>query len=290
MCRAATESMPPGRPTARRTSCSCIHTSSGRLRSRVRQSQPTPPKIGSGLRVGVGRRVGEQRVCRAVAAERISLMIASRAGVAAVDDADLGVEAHQAGDVVRLADVGGLLRAAGEDATRGGRCARRRPSRPSPAGRSASTTPPSSSSSRRSVKSLIACHHTSTYPLSSSWSVMRSTLGAGRSAGSRTRLVVEADGEDGDVVGEPDDTRSPSTASTNSSTPGAPGAGGRPPSAGRGRGDVLAAALDQAVGVEQQGRARSDAWPGGRCARCSAARRASGRARPRRARSPRRPR
>ena len=77
VCRAAGESIPPGRPTARRTSCSCIHTSSGRLRSSVFQSQPMPPKIRSGLAVPSVGGSASSAVCRAVAAERISLMIAS---------------------------------------------------------------------------------------------------------------------------------------------------------------------------------------------------------------------
>src|SRR6478609_11830265 len=46
------------------------------------------------------------------------------------------------------------------------------------------------SSSRRSVKSLISCHQTSTYALSSSWSVMPSTL------------CAQVHGEHCDVVGQ----------------------------------------------------------------------------------------
>src|SRR6478735_7142275 len=53
----------------------------------------------------------------------------------------------------------------------------------------------SDSSSRSSVNSLIACHQTSTYALSSSWSVvMRSTLEGASGA--------QAYGEHGDVVGQ----------------------------------------------------------------------------------------
>ena len=77
VCLAGGVSMPPGRPTARRTSCSCIQMSSGRLRSRVRQFHGTPPKIGDGsAAASVGGSL-EQGVCRAVAAARISLRIAS---------------------------------------------------------------------------------------------------------------------------------------------------------------------------------------------------------------------
>ena len=116
MCRAGAVSMPPGRPTARRTSCSCIHTSSGRLRSSVRQAHGTPPKIGSGLALpSVGGSAEQRGVPRG---DRLADLVDDRvrAGVAAVDHADLGVEAHQPGDVRRLADLGGLLRAAGQDA------------------------------------------------------------------------------------------------------------------------------------------------------------------------------
>ena len=77
MCLAGAVSMPPGRPTARRTSCSCIHTSSGRLRSSVRQLHGTPPKIRSGLASASVGGSASSAVRRDVAASRISLMIAS---------------------------------------------------------------------------------------------------------------------------------------------------------------------------------------------------------------------
>ena len=77
MCLAGALSMPPGRPTARRTSCSCIHTSSGRLRSSVSQFQGTPPKIVFGLACPSVGGSASRAVCREVAASRISLMIAS---------------------------------------------------------------------------------------------------------------------------------------------------------------------------------------------------------------------
>ena len=70
-------SMLPGRPTARRTSCSCIQTSSGRLRSSVRQVHGTPPKIGSGFASPSVGGSASSAVCRLVAASRSSLMIAS---------------------------------------------------------------------------------------------------------------------------------------------------------------------------------------------------------------------
>ena len=46
--RGGRASSPPGRPTARRMSCSCIHTSSGRLDSSVSQVQATSAGVRGG--------------------------------------------------------------------------------------------------------------------------------------------------------------------------------------------------------------------------------------------------
>ena len=116
VCLAGAVSRPPGRPTARRTSCSCIQTSSGRLRSSVRQVHGHSAEDRRRAARAVGRRVREQR--GVPLGHRLADLVDDRvgAGVAAVDDADLGVEAHQPGDVRRLADLGGLLGVAGQDA------------------------------------------------------------------------------------------------------------------------------------------------------------------------------
>ena len=121
VCRAAGESIPPGRPTARRTSCSCIHTSR-RLRSSAFQSQPTPLKIRSGLAVPS---VGGSASSGVPGGGGGADLVDDRVGglVAAGDDALLGVDAHQAGDVVRLADLDGLLGATARTASRCAMCA-----------------------------------------------------------------------------------------------------------------------------------------------------------------------
>ena len=70
------------------------------------------------LRLGaaVGRRVGHQPVVRRSCHPAELGDDLRRRELAAVDHADLGVEPHEAGDVRRLADLGGLLGVAGQDA------------------------------------------------------------------------------------------------------------------------------------------------------------------------------
>src|SRR6478736_2144243 len=105
----------------------------------------------------------------------------------------------------------------------------------------------SDSSSRSSVNSLIACHQTSTYALSSSWSVvMRSTLDA------------QAHGENGDVVGEllADQVAEHAVEELlHAETAVLLHGGGQPLETD---GEVLTAALDEPVGVEEEHRAGRD--------------------------------
>ena len=77
MCRAGGVFRLPGRPTARRTSCSCIQTSRGRLRSSVRQVHGTPAKMSSGLASPSVGGSESSAVCRWVVTARSSLMISS---------------------------------------------------------------------------------------------------------------------------------------------------------------------------------------------------------------------
>ena len=116
MCWAGALSMPPGRPTARRMSCSCIQMSSGRLRSRVRWFQPIRPKMpGAGAAGSVGGSASRAS-CRAVVWVRIS--VGDRAGdrsrrVTTPISVNWPIGPVTCGG---LADVGRLLGPAGQQA------------------------------------------------------------------------------------------------------------------------------------------------------------------------------
>ena len=124
--------------------------------------QPMPPKIRSGLAEPSVGGSASSAVCRLVAAARISLMMWSGDLSRAGDDALLGVEAHQPGDVRRARRPRPSPRAPRRGSPRGGRCARR-PRWTSQPSRSVGVDHSSAGiCSSSSVKSFTACHHTST--------------------------------------------------------------------------------------------------------------------------------
>ena len=69
--------MPPGESIARRMSCSCIHTSSGRLRSSRSLVQPIAPKTPGAAAAGSSSSAASNSVCTAVVDDRISLISSS---------------------------------------------------------------------------------------------------------------------------------------------------------------------------------------------------------------------
>ena len=94
-------------------SCSCIHTSSGRLLSSVWVSQPMPPGVLAaggpvGGRLGLQRRVARRDGLLDLVGQRLHV------AVAASEHTLLGVVVHQALQVRRLADLDRLLGGAGE--------------------------------------------------------------------------------------------------------------------------------------------------------------------------------
>ncbi len=104
----------PGRPTARRTSCSCIHTSSGRLRSSVSVDQPIIPNTPGALADGSVARVGQQRGVAGGGggADLVDELVGRP--VAPGDDALLGERPQRAPHVLRLADLDLVVRCAGQ--------------------------------------------------------------------------------------------------------------------------------------------------------------------------------
>ena len=113
--RAPCPSRPGGRPRGVRPARASRRRAAG---CAAAGASPTgrPPKIGVGSAGGVGRRVAEQPGVPGGGGLADLVDDRVRARVPPVHDPDLGVEPHQPGHVRRLADLGGLLGRAGQDA------------------------------------------------------------------------------------------------------------------------------------------------------------------------------